>query len=111
MSEDKTYLASCGANISKAHFMRNTSKVILTRFLAKDKTLNDAGKALKLFQAREAITAALMATPEGQALLLDVKAQEATTTLFQAIEAEVDAEIGVGTPDVFVTKLDQLVGI
>lgn len=108
---DKTFLAACGANISKAHFYRNTAKELLGGLLAKDKKLNDAGKALKLFMAREALTKALMATAEGQALLAKVETQLVTSEFMDAVEVEVEAEAGVGTPVHYVQKVEALTGL
>lgn len=111
MSEDKTFMAACGANISKAHFYRNTSKELLTGLLAKDKSLNDEGKALRLFMAREALTKALMTTAEGQALLQNVEAQIVTGDFLDAVEVAIDAEAGIGTPTDFNAKVEELSAI
>lgn len=107
----KQYMAACGANISQAHFYRNTAKSLMNGLLAKDKTLNDAGKALKLYLAREALTAALMATAEGQALLLDTAAQSVIQELLAHVEVEIKATEGIGTPDVFAAKVDELTSV
>lgn len=107
---DKTFMAACGANISKAHFYRNTAKELLSGLLAKDKSLNDEGKALKMFMAREAMTTALMSTAEGQALLSSVEAQIVTADFMEEVEAKIDAESGVGTPTDFKNKVNELAG-
>lgn len=108
---DKTFLAACGANITKAHFYRNTAKELLGGLLKKDKTLNDEGKALKLFMAREALTKALMSTSEGQKLLLDAEAQVVTSEFMDSVEEQIEAAQGIGTPSNFAARVDELTSL
>jgi len=72
--------SACGAEVSAAHFNRNVARQLLRKTLG----LSEADKAKRVFAAREALTAALLATPEGTKLLMSV---EAAVMAADAVEA------------------------
>lgn len=64
---EKNYGGTCGVALNKRHHFRNIAR----RLLDKKYGLSDSQKLLSIYAAREALTVALQASPEGRQLLKD----------------------------------------